>query len=835
MMKLFVALFVVAITVVAGQQASLEIQPRSRPIRKEVGDNLVLTCRPSVPKPDLISNLEWQDKNGRRIENVHRNSPVYIQNLPGEKGIMLVFTGLTEQQAGIYNCHASYANTEQLSASVEVSTFVDVQFVDAPENQFPVVGTNYKVKCKVKGEPYPIIDWYKGDTLLEENSKKYIRQIDGLQISNVTEADDGTYKCSAVVPSTGVYKTRNIKVEVQVPPFILPMKEIQVVEGDSASAKCTATGKPPPTYQWIKLDRRNDLSKTDRFDVKKLTGELIMNRVEYGDDGMYKCVAENTAGHVETEVRINVLVKPQIYELLNATSPVANETRLLCKTKGRPPPKVTFRKLSNRQAYIEGPQLDDNRIRLEQETFDDAGETFGTLTISNLNRSDDGLYECIAENSVGKAYKNGHITVWFKPTFNRTRDLPPVYSWDGRPGNLSCLPEAIPNATIVWRWNEIEIGEENFRNGRVSRNNFEVIGRSPQSFLIVKPYNQPSYYTHYECIASNGLGQASIKIQLRQGLAPGMIGQVRANTVTATTIKFSLVPPSNYDNLPIRTYTVQYKPERQPSWDNSVSHTWSNGAPYIVENLIPEVTYHFRFVARNDVGIGTWTNGPTITMPRRSVPAEPRILLPSSINLTDKQELPGPYSDHFEIRWNVPADNGEPIEFYLIRYCKIERNGNEDRDIDCSENIQQSIKYTNYPLDRLMPNTLYKVELRAHNAIGDSTPATIRFRTARGIGPVPLDSNPQMSSAMIIGIVVASVIIILIVVDLTCFLVNRTGLIAMCCERTKRKKKDEEDPKLGSEEKEPLNQPVEKSISVEFDGRQVYTKSGEIIGKHSAV
>lgn len=42
-------------------------------------------------------------------------------------------------------------------------------------------------------------------------------------------------------------------------------------------------------------------------------------------------------------------------------------------------------------------------------------------------------------------------------------------------------------------------------------------------------------------------------------------------------------------------------------------------------------------------------------------------------------------------------------------------------------------------------------------------------------------------------------------------------------------------PNTFREEKEPLNQPVSKSVSVEFDGRQVYTKSGEIIGKHSAV
>lgn len=89
---------------------------------------------------------------------------------------------------------------------------MDVQFVEAPEKQYPIAGSNYKVKCKVKGDPYPIIDWYKGDQLIAENSNKYIKQGDGLHINNVTELDDGTYKCSALVPSTGVYKTRNIQV-----------------------------------------------------------------------------------------------------------------------------------------------------------------------------------------------------------------------------------------------------------------------------------------------------------------------------------------------------------------------------------------------------------------------------------------------------------------------------------------------------------------------------------------------------------------------------------------------------------------------------------------------
>lgn len=50
----------------------------------------------------------------------------------------------------------------------------------------------------------------------------------------------------------------------------------------------------------------------------------------------------------------------------------------------------------------------------------------------------------------------------------------------------------------------------------------------------------------------------------------------------------------------------------------------------------------------------------------------------------------------------------------------------------CSGTIEQSFQHTSYVMSNLKPDTTYKVELRAHNAIGDSTPAEVRIRTARG-------------------------------------------------------------------------------------------------------
>lgn len=360
------------------------------------------------------------------------------------------------------------------------------------------------------------------------------------------------------------------------------MESVTIIEGETAYMKCNAVGKPPPVYQWIKLRDRQDLAVADRFEVKKNTGELIMNRIEFYDDGVYKCIAENTVARVEATVQINVLVRPKIFELLNVTAPLGSETKIICKVSGRPAPRVLFRKLSSTESFQIGKQPDESRITLDEQPFEDRGETFGTLIISNLNRSDDGLYECIGENKAGTAYKNGHITVEFPPTFERTKNLPPAWSWDNKPGNLSCIPEAIPNATIIWKKGNIQIS-----NGV----NYKIEGISPISHLIVTPYNQEGFYGFYECNATNKYGSASITLELRRAEVPRQIAEVKPESITATTIKWSIIPASQYEGLPIRSYTVWYKPNKELSWDFARNHTWSYGEYnfWLKKNLIRNI------------------------------------------------------------------------------------------------------------------------------------------------------------------------------------------------------------------------------------------------------
>jgi hypothetical protein len=50
-----------------------------------------------------------------------------------------------------------------------------------------------------------------------------------------------------------------------------------------------------------------------------------------------------------------------------------------------------------------GPQIDD-RIVVENTRDNERSEMIGTLSISNIRRADDGLYECIASNEASCVY-----------------------------------------------------------------------------------------------------------------------------------------------------------------------------------------------------------------------------------------------------------------------------------------------------------------------------------------------------------------------------------------------------------------------------------------------
>lgn len=51
------------------------------------------------------------------------------------------------------------------------------------------------------------------------------------------------------------------------------ISKLEVVDGEAASIRCLAIGKPPPTYQWIRSATSLNLgASNERFSVDERTG-----------------------------------------------------------------------------------------------------------------------------------------------------------------------------------------------------------------------------------------------------------------------------------------------------------------------------------------------------------------------------------------------------------------------------------------------------------------------------------------------------------------------------------------------------------------------------------
>lgn len=344
------------------------------------------------------------------------------------------------------------------------------------------------------------------------------------------------------------------------------LSPVDIVEGETGNIECKASGKPPPMFTWVKSLTQQNLSNADRFGVDPVTGALTITNVNRDDTGEYQCSAVNAAGIATANILVNVIVKPKIMEFLNKTVVEGKDVDIKCKAFGRPPPQVTFRKFTIDKPYMIGTQPQDDRIIVKNDVDDSSSETVGTLSIMKALTDNDGLYECVAKNTGGVAYKNGHLTVEFPPSF---RSMPNVtiWSWEQRPVNLTCIAESIPNATIRWTLH----GDQRIDHDPM----IQQFGNGPISTLKVTPIDR-RYYTNYKCIAMNPHGTREHFLELREATKPSELLNIKMVDVTATTIRFDLLPPVHPD-LPVKTITVQYKETSKLNWQMAKNKTWSVG------------------------------------------------------------------------------------------------------------------------------------------------------------------------------------------------------------------------------------------------------------------
>ncbi|XP_059061700.1 hemicentin-2-like [Achroia grisella] len=434
---------------------------------------------------------------------------------------------------GTYKCIVNNKHgtiVRQFTLDVLVSPFIsdfdvlDVQLKD---------GSNATLSCDAKGSPAPTIKWsFKNSNWHVENTT--------LIGTNISSGSEGLYRCDAtnkagaahLVYRVSVVSSPKIKELVSYVggPGVTVNGTVEVVLGTRTRISCKASGNPAPNIQWI----RNGIVLSENSpDIGY--ADLILERVQVSQAGLYSCIVSNEAGEDQRRVKLEVLEPPKIFQTLfhNQTSDIVHmevisgqSFYLHCHPYGNPMPQVYWFR-------------DDLPLILYDETMvtADYGEV---VTSRNALYEQSGNYTCVAINKVGNASVSYLVDVFVPPPTPKEK-LKNTSIRIGRPLNLTCPVEGSPLPYVMWtKYPYIEIGG----NSRVAlfHDNFTLSINSTEISDSGK----------YSCIMTNKVGTTEVVFDVLVEKPATIVANVGNNNMEnhVVTLRGSVVLKCQADGHP---------------------------------------------------------------------------------------------------------------------------------------------------------------------------------------------------------------------------------------------------------------------------------------------
>ncbi|XP_028321937.1 neural cell adhesion molecule 1a isoform X3 [Gouania willdenowi] len=739
---------------IVGCAASLEVEIIPRAGGISIGDSKFFICQVTGDAKDI----DWYDPRG---EKILPNGPDIFVSRNDESSSTLTIYHATTESAGMYKCVAKNEN-ELAEDRVHVEIFQKITFESAPSPQEFNEGDNADIICNVVSSPAPSIVWrHKGSIIQPNKDVRFkITANHHLLIHGIKKTDEGMYRCEARVISRGEIDFKMIKVIVNVLPSIrarqLDVNATADVNG-SALLACDADGFPEPTVTWA---RNNIVLETgDKYSLNEDGSELVIKDVKKVDEGDYTCIAKNKAGEKSEEVSLNVFVQPKITYLNNLTaSEFDEEVTLTCEASGDPTPTIAWS--FGKSVFTEGEQASwtrtDKYESLDKNVVVRSHARVSSLTLKNVQFTYAGQYLCTASNSIGQDNKNVYLEVRYAP---KILGAVATYTWEGNPTNISCEVEAYPIATVLWFKDGIQLPSENATD-------VKIYNTPTSSYLEITPDSQNDYGS-YNCTASNVMGTESKEFLLMQADVPSSpeIQQVEPFSSTAL---MEFEEPDSTGGVPIIKYRVEWRLLGQ-EWTRKDYDAEDDMTNIIIVGLKPESTYEVKMSAINGKGEGeiSLTRGFKTEPVRFSFTKGE----PSAPKLEYTVQNGG---NTFKVNWIKQDDGGSPIKHYLIRY-KPKRVSDWKPEIRLPEGSEHIL------LSSLDWNTEYEVLVVAVNQQGKSKPGSVTFKTALQPTTVPgaVNGGSGLSTGAIVGILIAVFFLLLVGVDVTCYFLNKCGLL-MC-------------------------------------------------------
>ncbi|XP_037122180.1 netrin receptor DCC isoform X4 [Syngnathus acus] len=581
------------------------------------------------------------------------NGSLLVQNI--------VHTRHHRPDEGEYQCLSTLEGLGSIvSRTARVTVAGPLRVVVPTESVSSYLGDTALLRCEVSGEPTPVIRWQKNrDDLpmtFDPSSRLAVLPSGSLQVSRVQPPDSATYRCLAdnpgstrtgtdaelrVLPEPGI--NRNLQ-------FLQRPLRVTALLGSDAVLECSATGYPTPSIQWR---RGEEVIQTWNKKYSLLAGSnLIIRSVTDDDSGSFTCTAANKNHNITASAELSVLVPPQFLNYpTNTYAYESTDIELECAVTGNPPPTIRWMKNGEEVIPSDYFQLVDG----------------SNLQILGLVKSDEGFYQCIAENIAGSSQAMAQLLLR-EPVSpspgvalpSAPRDLVPVLV-SSRFVRLSWRPPEDTGGSIqTYGVYYSQDGIERERSVNVSE---------PESLELMVSNLKPEETYSFRVIAYNDVGpgesSSALRITTKPDLqVPSRIQSLRAEALSPTSIQINWETPSA-PNGPIFGYRVLWT-ESLSSKEQSVD---VNGLNYKMEGLNKFTQYTVSVLAINRFGPGTASENIIVTT-QSDVPSAP----PQNITLEVV------LSRSIKVSWQPPPRNAQNgiISAYKIKYRKTGRRGDQE-------------------------------------------------------------------------------------------------------------------------------------------------------------
>ncbi|XP_064423550.1 protein sidekick-2 [Latimeria chalumnae] len=506
------------------------VKEPERHITAEMEKVLEIPCQAKgVPQPEITW---YKDAVVIDILKVSR-----YQVLPGGS---LQINGMVPGDTGMFQCFAQNGAGEVQTYSYLAVTSIAPNITKGPSDSTVIDGLSAILNCETSGAPRPAITWQKGERILASGSVQLPRftllESGSLLISPSHIYDAGAYTCLAT-NSRGVDEASADLIVLARTRITNPPQNQSVIKGTKASLTCGVTHDPSVAvrYMWEKDGSVINIDAVPRVHLDE-EGTLHISQTWSGDIGTYNCRVISAGGNDSRSAHLRVRQLPHAPE--NPVAVLSDvEKRAINLTWAEP-----FDGNSPLIRYIL--EVSENNAPWSVLLANIDPESTA-ITVGSLIPARSYQFRICAVNDVGKGQFSKETERVSLP------EEPP----SSQP--LNVIASGRTNQSIMIQWQPPPENHQNgILKGYIIRYRLSGLPVGYQYKNISNPdvnnflLEDLIIWTHYEIevAAYNGAGlgvySAKVTEWTLQGVPTVPPGNVHAEAVNSTTIRFTWIPPS---------------------------------------------------------------------------------------------------------------------------------------------------------------------------------------------------------------------------------------------------------------------------------------------------